>query len=320
MPRSTVPPSAPAPASPRAADARQAGAVARARAILDAAQGRAVPLAELAAAAGMSPHHLQRVFTRHVGASPRAYAAALRAERLRAALRDEPTVSRAVFAAGYGASSRAYEAAEAQLGMTPAAYRRGGAGVRLRYTIATTSLGAVLVAATARGVSAVTLGADPAALEAALAAEYPRAERERVDLAGLPPEDDLARWAAAVVRQVEGTRAGSTGESALRTAAGEDGAVPLDVAGTPFQQRVWRAVRAIPAGETTSYSALAAAVGAPRAVRAVASAVARNRVALLVPCHRVVRADGATGEYRWGAERKRALLAREQDAARGATR
>ncbi len=297
-----------------------AAAVARARAYLDAHPDAPASLDALARHVGLSPSHLQRTFTRLVGTSPKRYAAALRADRLKAELQHGATVSRATFEAGYGAPSRAYAAAAAHLGMTPAAYRRGGRGVHVRYATAATAVGRVLVAATARGVCAVTLGDDDAALEAALAAEYPEAVCERVDVARLDAGDDLRAWLAAVVRAAGGPGDDPPNASAALAAFGEPADVPTDVHGTAFQRRVWRAVRAIPAGETRSYTAVAAAVGAPRAVRAVASAVASNRVALVVPCHRVVPAgtsaggasDQDPGRYRWGAERKRQLLAREQ--------
>jgi AraC family transcriptional regulator of adaptative response/methylated-DNA-[protein]-cysteine methyltransferase len=285
-----------------------AAAVARARHYLEAHPGESVTLDVLAREAGLSPHHLQRTFKRLVGVSPKRYAAALRADRLKQELRAGATVSRATFEAGYGASSRAYSAADAHLGMAPASNRRGGRGEHIRYATAATALGRVLVAATARGVCAVTLGDDDQQHERALAAEYPNAARERVDLgAPAPPNDsaeterahdDLRAWVGEVADHLAG--------------AGRRLTLPVDVAGTPFQERVWQALREIPYGETRSYTDLAHAVGAPRAVRAVASACARNRVALVVPCHRVVRGGGALGGYRWGLERKRRLLAQER--------
>jgi AraC family transcriptional regulator, regulatory protein of adaptative response / methylated-DNA-[protein]-cysteine methyltransferase len=278
--------------------------VARARAHLDAHADEPVTLDVLARVAGMSPYHLQRTFKRLVGVSPKRYAAALRAERLKAELRGGATVSRATFDAGYGASSRAYHAADVHLGMSPAAYRRGGRGTHIRYATTASAVGRVLVAATERGVCAVTLGDDDAQLERALAAEFPNATRERVDVGEGPdgdaadgPRGELREWLQAVAEHLDGT--------------GGRLAVPVDAGGTAFQQRVWSALREIPYGETRSYSELAAAVGAPRAVRAVASACAHNRVALVIPCHRVVRQGGALGGYRWGVERKRRLLARE---------
>jgi AraC family transcriptional regulator of adaptative response/methylated-DNA-[protein]-cysteine methyltransferase len=270
-------------------------AVAKARAWLDSHTGENVTLADLAREAGMSPHHLQRTFKRLVGMSPRQYAAALKADALREHLRAGATVSRAAYDAGYGASSRVYEGAAQQLGMTPAAYRRGGRGVRIRYGTAASDFGHLLVAATDRGVCSVMLGDDAATLEQALAAEYPNATRERMG-AG-EADADLRAWLASVAGYLAGVLPGPQ--------------VPLDVSGTPLQRRVWDELRRIPYGETRTYSEVAAAVGAPTAVRAVASACARNRVALVVPCHRVVARNGDPGGYRWGPERKRRLLAHE---------
>ncbi len=272
-------------------------AVARAREFLEAHLDEPVTLPTLAREVGLSPHHLQRAFSRRVGVSPKRYAAALRADRLKAALRDGSTVSRATFDAGYGASSRVYEAAGAHLGMTPAAYRRGGQGEHIRFAIRPTRLGRVLVGATARGVCAVQLGETDADLERGLAAEYPNAKRELVDPDRGVAQADLREWLDAVVSYLNGAPAR---------------AVPTDVAGTPFELRVWQALREIPYGETRSYTEVARSIGAPRAVRAVASACARNRVAVVIPCHRVVREGGGVGGYRWGPERKRQLLALEQ--------
>lgn len=246
----------------------------------------------------MSPHHLQRVFTRVTGVSPRQYAAALRAERLKTHLRTGSSVSRASYDAGYGASSRAYEAGGGRLGMTPAAYRRGGRGVRIRYTFVPTHLGRLLVGATSRGVCAVMLGDDDAELERWLAEEYPEAERHRI-AGGGQQDDDLRRWAGAVREHLDGARSLAD--------------VALDVGGTPLQQRVWQELRRIPRGETRSYGEIARRVGAPQATRAVASACARNPVAIVIPCHRVVRTGGGLGGYRWGIERKARLLAHERE-------
>ncbi len=273
-------------------------AIGKAREYLEARIETRVTLEELADAVGMSPHHLQRTFKRLTGVSPRQYTAALRADRLKTVLKSGVTVSRATYEAGYGASSRAYDAAGSHLGMTPGAYRRGGAGVRIHYATARTQLGHVLVAVTERGLCAITLGDGDAQLERVLAEEYPSADLERVALK-LPASDQslLCEWLGAVVHYMNGER------SALQ--------LPLDAAGTPFQRRVWEALREIPYGETRSYSQVAQRIGAPQAVRAVASACARNRVAIVIPCHRVVRKDGALGGYRWGPDRKRALLAQE---------
>ena len=280
---------------PRATESATSRVIARARAYLEAHAEEKPTLDVLATEVGMSASHLQRTFKREVGVSPRKYAAALRADRLKAHLRAGSTVSRATYDAGYGASSRAYEAATEQLGMTPGAYRRGGRGVAIRYVIAATSLGRVLVAATGRGVCAVTLGDDDASLEEALRLEYPQSSRTRVRGAGVDAR--LLEWVRAVSAYIEGSA--------------QQIAVPLDVDGTPFQQRVWQALQSIPYGETRSYTQVAQAIRSPSAVRAVASACARNRVSLVIPCHRVVRGTGALGGYRWGLERKERLLERE---------
>jgi len=280
---------------PRANESAASRVIAKARAYLEAHIDEPPALGTLAKAVGMSASHLQRTFTREVGVSPRKYAAALRADRLKSHLRAGATVSRATFDAGYGASSRAYDAATKQLGMTPGAYRRGGKGVHIRYMTAPTPLGRLLVAATERGVCAVTLGDDDATLENALNSEYPHSIRTRVR--GEDVDEQLRGWIDAVSAFLEGT---------VREIA-----VPLDVAGTPFQQRVWRALQSIPYGETRSYSEVARSIAAPTAARAVASACARNRVSLVIPCHRVVRGTGALGGYRWGLARKQRLLARE---------
>ena len=280
---------------PRASESATSRVIAKARAYLEAHVDEPSSLGTLAGAVGMSPSHLQRTFTRQVGVSPRRYAAALRADRLKAHLRAGATVSRATFDAGYGASSRAYDAAAEQLGMTPGAYRRGGKGVEIRYMTAATSLGRLMVAATARGVCAITLGDNDAALENALNSEYPQSTRTRVR--GTRGDEQLRAWVAAVSAYIEGRE--------------REIAVPLDVAGTPFQQRVWRALQQIPYGQTRSYAQVAESIAAPSAARAVASACARNRVSLVIPCHRVVRGSGALGGYRWGLARKERLLARE---------
>jgi AraC family transcriptional regulator of adaptative response/methylated-DNA-[protein]-cysteine methyltransferase len=272
--------------------AAEGDAVARVCAYIDAHPDERVTLAALAAHAGYSPAHLQRAFKRRMGISPRAYADARRAERLRAALRAEDSVTGAVYAAGYGASSRVYE--NAPLGMTPATYRRGGQGMEIHYTIVDSALGRLLVGATERGLCAVSLGANDTALERALAHEYPAAARRRDD-AG------LGAWAQAIVA---GVAAGRPPRD-----------LPLDVQGTAFQRRVWEALRAIPPGETRAYGELARALGQPAAARAVAGACAANHVALVIPCHRVVRGDGELGGYKWGVERKEQLLAREKQPA-----
>jgi AraC family transcriptional regulator of adaptative response/methylated-DNA-[protein]-cysteine methyltransferase len=283
-------------------DPRPVGAaeyVARARAFLDRRIAEApherVTLTALATAVGVSPHHLQRTFKRATGLTPAEYVRAARAERFREELRRGETVTRAAYGAGFGSGSRVYEGAGALPGMTPGANRRGGRGQRIRYLVLDSPLGRLLVGATERGVCAVALGDDDGALEAELAREYPNAERQRVD--GPVPGtngDGLGSWAAAVLEQLTIPRPSVF--------------VPTDVEGTEFERRVWTALQTIPAGQTRSYREVAAAIGAPNAVRAVASACARNRVALLIPCHRVVRTSGALGGYRLGLDRKRQLL------------
>lgn len=255
-----------------------------------------ITLALVATEAGLSPHHLQRRFKDIVGLTPAQYARARRSERLKGELRRGETVSRATYGAGYGSSSRVYEGASAQLGMTPATYQRGGAGIHIDYVVARTSLGHLLVAATERGVCAVTLGDDTAILESALAAEYPAATRERVTA----PSSALGSWVGEIVACLDGERPGAD--------------IPLDLQASAFQWKVWRELQKIPAGETRSYTQVAAAIGSPKAARAVAGACARNRVALVIPCHRVVRQGGELGGYRWGLERKRQLIDRESAA------
>lgn len=275
-------------------------AVARARAYLDQHSEESVPLARLAREAGMSPWHLQRTFRRLVGLSPREYAESHRRERLKRRLREDPSVSRATYEAGFGSSSRVYERAPTMLGMTPGAYRRGGAGMEIRYTIIASPFGRLLVAVTDRGVAAVTLGESDAPLERGLKAQFPKAELSRVD-AGAD------EWLGRLVRRVAARVA--------KPGVPLDGELPLDLQGTAFQWRVWRALLAIPPGETRTYQQLAKALGNPRAVRAVASACAANRAAVVVPCHRVIRSDGSLGGYRWGLPRKARLLEAERSLA-----
>lgn len=265
-------------------------AVRRTVAYIDEHAGQVPPLAELARASGLSPAHLQRSFSRLVGVSPRAYAQALRRERLKAGLRQGRSVSRAGWDAGYGSSRQLYEQGADALGMTPASYRAGGAGITLRYTVARTVVGRLLLAATDRGLCAAWFGQDDAALARELAAEFPSAERRRDDQALAPMADAVRAHLA-------------------------DGAplaqLPLDVAGSPFARAVWNTLRGISYGETRSYAEVAQLIGRPGAARAVGTACASNPVAIVIPCHRVVRADGSGGGYRWGEDRKRALLARE---------
>ncbi len=263
-------------------------AVAEVRRILDAAEGEAVALAELASAVALSPAHLQREFRRRMGLSPKQYALAHRAERLRRGLGTGRSVLDAGFEAGYGSASRLYDEAAKNLGMTPGRFRDGGRGVRIAFGLRKTGIGWLLLAATDRGLCAVRLGASAAAVHGELAAEFPRAQLEE-DRAALAPHFEAV-------------------EALLR---GESTVPPLDIQATPFQARVWQALQQIPRGETVSYGELARAIGRPKAVRAVAGACAANPVALVVPCHRVVGRDGALTGYRWGVKRKRALLASE---------
>ena len=261
--------------------------------LLESAPGGRVTLSSMARGLGVSAPHLQRVFSRVTGVSPRAYAEHLRAGRLRSSLKSGTTVSRALYDAGYGSPSRIYEGRSAGFGMTPATLARGGAGERINFAVADSALGKVLVAATPRGLCFVTLGDSERAVEQALAREFPNALRVRDDQ-GLSVE----------VKEVLGRIAGREPHADL----------PFDVRATAFQRQVWDALRRIPPGTTISYSGLAQRIGRPRAVRAVANAVASNPVAILVPCHRVVREDGKTGEYRWGSERKVKLLKSEGSA------
>lgn len=270
-------------------DAPASALARRARAILDGTES--ITLASLARRLGVSPHHLQRVFKREVGASPKEYLAARRNERLRRELKEGRSVTDAIYDSGFGSSSRAYD--QPHLGMSPGKYRAGGEGVHIRYTIAPTSLGPALVAATERGLCAVSLGEH---VERELRAEFPNATIERADDDGA-----LAKLVREVVARIEGDTSG--------------GELALDLRATKFQLRVWNALRKIPRGETRSYSDIAQAIGAPTASRAVAGACASNRLAVVIPCHRVVRADGAAGGYRWGLARKKKLLASEAAAA-----
>lgn len=259
-----------------------------------------VRLAGLAAQARVGLYRLHRTFRRVMGITPRQYAEALRMGLLKKHLREGRDVTTALYEAGYSSSSRLYERSDAQLGMTPATYRRGGRGMRIGYTVADCSLGRILVAATGRGVSAVYFGDSDRPLEAALREEYPGAEIRR-DPRG------VSAWVRALVRHLSG----HTQQLDL----------PLDVAATAFQQRVWEALRRIPYGSTRTYSQIARALGRPSATRAVARACATNPVSVVVPCHRVVRKDGALAGYRWGLDRKRTLLNQERAlAARGPVR
>ena len=272
-------------------DQRRAEAVARACRRIEAAE--TLPsLAELAGAAGLSAYHFHRVFKAATGVTPKAYAAAHRASVLAARLPGAASVTEALYEAGYGAASRFYAGGAPRLGMAPAAYRKGGTGFRIRFGIGACSLGAILVAATDRGVCAILLGDAPDALVRDLEDRFPGATIEGGD-------PTFERWMAQIIGLVEAPDAGLD--------------LPLDIRGTAFQQRVWEALRKIPVGSTASYAEIARAIGLPAATRAVAQACGANPLAVAIPCHRVVRSDGALSGYRWGIARKRVLLDREAE-------
>lgn len=270
---------------------RQAAAVAQACRLIEAAD-EMPDLDTLARASGMSRFHFHRIFKAHTGITPKAYAAARRAERVRQALGQGAPVTDALYAAGWQSSAPFYAAAEQQLGMAPGRYRRGGAGETIAYALGASSLGTVLVASTAKGICAILIGDDDDTLVQDLHGRFPNA-------ALAVAEPGFAQTLAGVIAFVDAPRAAFD--------------LPLDVRGTVFQQRVWEALRRIPPGETVSYTELAERVGQPSAVRAVAGACAANPAAIAIPCHRVLRNDGAISGYRWGVERKRKLLEREQD-------
>lgn len=264
----------------------------RARDLLDAGEPTLQALAQVV---GLSASHLQRRFVARFGLSPAEYLAQRKLGTLKSALKAGRDVSAALYDAGYGSPSRVYETGAAKLGMTPARYRAGGVGEDIRWSVVETALGPALVAATARGICMVELGVDGVALEARLRAEFPGARLQQVD-AGR--DEFLAPRVRAVADALAGKRA----------------RVPVDLIGTAFQKKVWDALMKIPPGETRSYAEVAAALEAPSASRAVAGACARNRVAIVVPCHRVIRGDGSPGGYRWGLDLKRRLLDRERAA------
>jgi len=247
-------------------------------------------LAELATRARLSAYHLHRVFKDITGVTPKAYAAAHRAKRVRQELDRSATVTEAIYGAGYGSNGRFYEESDHVLGMTPTAYRAGGANTEIRFAVGECSLGSILVARSDRGVCAIMLGDDPDELARELQERFPQADLIGGDAA-------FEQLVAKVVGFVEAPRLGLD--------------LPLDVRGTAFRQRVWQALREIPAGETASYADIARRIGSPKAVRAVAQACGANPLAVAIPCHRVVRNDGKLSGYRWGVARKRALLQRE---------
>lgn len=250
----------------------------------------ALNLDQLAAHAGLSVYHFHRVFRSVTGLTPKAYAAAYRAKQVRHRLEHAGTVTEAIFDAGYNSNSRFYEKSNQMLGMTPSSYRAGGANTDIRFAIGECSLGSILVASSDRGVCAILMGDDPEALVRDLQDRFSKS-----NLIG--GDSEFEQLVARVVGFIEAP------------AIGLD--LPLDVRGTAFQQRVWQALREIPAGSTVSYTDIAKRIGSPKSVRAVAGACAANALAVAIPCHRVVRNDGALSGYRWGVERKQALLERE---------
>ena len=254
-------------------------------------QERAPTLDELARAVGMSPFHFQRTFTRLTGLSPKAYAAAHRAKKVRSALSRSGSVTGAIYAAGYNSNGRFYAHAAQALGMKPRAFRQGGSGATIRFAVGQCSLGSILVGASDQGICAIFLGDDPNQLARDLQDRFPRARLIGADR-------DFEQTVARVVGLVENP------QIALD--------LPLDIRGTVFQQKVWRALTKIPLGQTASYAQIAQRIGLPKAVRAVAGACAASLLAVAIPCHRVVRTDGNLSGYRWGVERKRALLHKER--------
>jgi len=266
-------------------------AVEQARAYLDAHRDEPVTLDTLADEVGLSPYHLQRTFKRLVGLSPKDYQNARRLEAFKEKVGATHDVLEATFEAGFGSSRALYEQAEAGLGMTPGTYRRGGEGLTIRFTTLASAFGRVLVAATAHGVCAVALGEEEASLVAELTNEFPNAAIERND-------ETMRAWAEPVIRYLDGVHAHPT--------------VPVDLQGTDFQRRVWKTLQTLPYGETRSYGEVAEMLGRPKAVRAISQACAYNKVALVVPCHRVIRKDGNVGGYRWGSHVKQRLLQQEQ--------
>jgi AraC family transcriptional regulator of adaptative response/methylated-DNA-[protein]-cysteine methyltransferase len=269
-------------------------AVARAADFLSRHREQRVTLETLAKEVGVSAFHLQRAFKRALGVSPREYQAAQRQGVLTDRLRKGDTVSRATYEAGFGSSSRVYERSTREIGMTPATLRKGAPGERIQFAIVDSRLGRLLAAYTERGICAVRLGDDDRALERDIRAEFSQADIHRAGAT-------IHEWITAIVQSVD---------------SGDARDIPLDARGTAFQWRVWKELQRIPRGTTLSYSEVAKRIGSPKAVRAVAHACATNPVALVIPCHRVVREDGTLGGYRWGLERKKELLEMEAGKAR----
>ncbi len=277
------------PDGPSLAETR-AAAVTRACELIESSE-ELPGLDALATAVGLSPFYFHRVFKAATGVTPKTYARAHRAKRMREELPKRRTVTEAIYGAGFNSNGRFYAESSAMLGMKPSRFRRGGSGESLRFAVGECSLGSILVAASEKGVCAITLGDDPDALVKELQDRFARARL-------IGGDREFERWVAQVVGLVEAPQAGLD--------------LPLDVRGTAFQQRVWKALREIPAGATLSYAEVARRIGRPTAARAVAQACGSNGIAIAIPCHRVVRADGGLSGYRWGAERKRRLLEREK--------
>jgi AraC family transcriptional regulator of adaptative response/methylated-DNA-[protein]-cysteine methyltransferase len=248
-------------------------------------------LAELGRAIGSSPSHLQRVFKETTGITPRQYAAAWRLDRFKAMIKDGQGISAALYEAGFGSTSRLYETSEEQMGMSPGAYRKGGKGMDIYHTVVACSMGRLLVAATDKGVCSVKLGGSDLELEENLQAEFPSANHK-------PDGGHLAIWTAEILSYLDGEKTGLD--------------LPVDIQATAFQQQVWQMLRTIPYGETRTYQEVAQMLGKDDASRAVGTACGANPVALVIPCHRVLRKDGGLGGYAWGLERKKSLLAMEQ--------
>ena len=249
-----------------------------------------LPLNNLANEVGLSPFHFQRLFKKMVGVTPKQYAMEMRLKQVRAGLQTDASVTEAIYAAGFASSSRFYENVETALGMKPSEYRRGAAGISIRFVVEKSFLGWVLIAATARGICAIEFGDRPDILENRL--------REKFSKATILDDDDIFKmWVKQILAHLESPQ-GTLG-------------LPLDIQGTAFQRLVWTALREIPPGSTASYADIAAKIGHPKAARAVARACASNKIAVAIPCHRAVRRDGGLGGYRWGMERKRAVLDRE---------
>ena len=282
------------PAGSRTGEQRHLALVRDATAFIEGHIEESITLERLAEALSVSPWHLQRVFKKVVGVSPRDYADAKRSEQFRQALKRGSPIAAATYDVGYGSSSRVYERAGWHLGMTPASYAKGGKGAKIHYAVVQSTLGQLLVAATARGICFVCLGEDGDALVAALGAEFPAAEELAEN------QEEIGPALEVLLDYLEG----KTPHLDL----------PLDVQATAFQRRVWQELMAIPCGETRSYSQIAEALDLPRGQRAVGRACATNPVSLVIPCHRALRADGGLGGYRWGLPRKEALIAMEQKA------